>query len=133
MEEEARGAGEAPLPTDAELGILRVLWDEGPSTVREVLEKLPNARAVGYTTVLKLLQIMHGKGLVERDEAGRSHVYRAAVPAQRTERRLVADLIDRAFAGSASKLVMRALGTGQATPAELEEIRRLLDTLEGGG
>lgn len=120
-----------PLPTDAELAILQVLWREGPSTVREVLEKLPSHRPVGYTTVLKLLQIMHVKGLVKRDESSRSHVYRATVAEQGTEARLVADLIDRGFSGSAGRLVLRALSTKQATSEEIQEIRRLLNELEG--
>lgn len=119
------------MPTDAELRILRVLWRQGPSTVREVLDALSPEQAVGYTTVLKLLQIMHEKGLVERDEGARTHVYRAAVAQQTTERRLVGDLVDRAFAGSSAKLVMRALSTRAATAEELVEIRRMIDELEG--
>lgn len=122
--------GEPPIPTDAELGILRVLWQAGPSTVRQVLEDLPAERSVGYTTVLKLLQIMHDKGLVARDESTRTHVYRAAVAERRTERRLVADLVERAFSGSLERLVMRALPEERATPAEAEEIRRLIRRLE---
>ena len=122
--------GAPPLPTDAELGILQVLWRRGPSTVREVLGELGRERPVGYTTVLKLLQIMHEKGLVERDESERSHRYRAAVAEQATQRRLVGDLIDRGFEGSAGRLVLRALSARRATPEELSEIRRLLDELE---
>lgn len=122
--------GAPPLPTDAELGILQVLWRRGPSTVREVLGELGRERPVGYTTVLKLLQIMHEKGLVERDESERSHRYRAAVAEQVTQRRLVGDLIDRGFEGSAGRLVLRALSARRATPEELSEIRRLLDELE---
>lgn len=98
-----------PIPTDAELALLPILWSEGPSTVREVLESLPRERRVGYTTVLKLLQIRAEKGLVEGDETERTHVYRARVAEQGTERRLVADLADRAFEGSTARLVMRAL------------------------
>ena len=119
-----------PLPTDAELGILQVLWRRGPSTVREVLGELSAERPVGYTTVLKLLQIMHDKGLVERDESERSHRYRSAVAEQVTQRRLVGDLIDRGFEGSAGRLVLRALSARKATQEELTEIRRLLDELE---
>jgi BlaI family transcriptional regulator, penicillinase repressor len=122
--------GAPPLPTDAELGILQVLWRRGPSTVREVLGDLGRERPVGYTTVLKLLQIMHEKGLVERDESERSHRYRAAVAEQATQRRLVGDLIDRGFEGSAGRLVLRALSARRATREELSEIRRLLDELE---
>jgi BlaI family transcriptional regulator, penicillinase repressor len=131
MSQESRASGEPPLPTDAELGILRVLWGSGASTVRQVLEELPGERAVGYTTVLKLLQIMHEKGLVTRDETSRTHVYRAAVAEQPTERRLVADLADRAFSGSTGRLVMRALSDRKASPGELEEIRRMIERLEG--
>lgn len=121
-----------PIPTDAELSLLRILWREGPCTVREVLEALPEERRVGYTTVLKILQIMHEKGLVERDESERTHVYRARVAEPGTERRLVADLADRVFGGSTTRLVMRALAERRASPEELEEIRRLLDGLEEG-
>ena len=124
---------EPPIPTDAELRILRVLWERGASTVREVLDELPGDRSVGYTTVLKLLQIMHEKGLVGRDERARTHVYTARVAEGRTERRLVSDLIDRAFSGSAAALVMRALDDRAATAEELEEIRRLIDRLQEGG
>ena len=122
--------GGTPLPTDAELGILQVLWRRGPSTVREVLGDLGAERPVGYTTVLKLLQIMHEKGLVERDESQRSHRYSPAVAEQATERRLVGELIDRGFEGSAGRLVLRALSERKATQEELSEIRRLLDELE---
>lgn len=121
-----------PIPTDTELGILRVLWARGPSTVRDVLEAQPVGRSVGYTTVLKLLQIMYEKGLVERDESSRSHVYRASVEEQATERRLVTDLAERGFAGSTARLVMRALSTKRPTAGELEEISRLIERLEGG-
>ena len=124
---------EPPIPTDAELRILRVLWERGASTVREVLEELPDERPVGYTTVLKLLQIMHEKGLVARDERARTHVYSAGVAEQRTERRLVSDLIERAFSGSAATLVMRALADRPASAEELEEIRRLIDRLQEEG
>jgi BlaI family transcriptional regulator, penicillinase repressor len=120
------------LPTEGELEILRVLWDRGPSTVREVHERLAHLRAVGYTTVLKLLQIMHAKGLVTRDESERTHVYTAAAARTATERRLVRDLAERAFGGSAARLVLRALPDVPATPAEIEEIRALLRRLEEG-
>jgi predicted transcriptional regulator len=117
-------------PTDAELEILNVLWDRGPSTVREVQEALADAKESGYTTVLKLMQIMARKGLVERDEEQRAHVYRAAEARDRTQRRLVDDLVDRAFDGSAAGLVLNALGSRRATVAELAEIRKLLDAHE---
>src|SRR5262245_31363522 len=116
-------------PTDAELAILRVLWSRGPSTVREVAETL--GREAGYTTVLKLLQIMTEKKLVVRDASARTHVYQAAYSEDQTQRHLVSDLISRAFDGSAAKLVMQALSSGKASPAELEEIRKLLDSHRG--
>ena len=116
-------------PTDAELAILRVLWRLGPSTVREVHAELEQT---GYTTVLKQLQIMTEKGLVVRDESERAHVYAAREPREEVQRGLVGDLVDRAFDGSASQLVLRALSSRPASEAELTEIRRLLDELEGG-
>ena len=119
-----------PLPTDAELALLQVLWKDGPSTVRDVLDSLPASKRVGYTTILKLLQIMHEKGLVTRDESARSHVYKAAVAENGTEALLVSDLIQRGFSGSAGRLVLRALSTQKATTTELNEIRTLLDRLE---
>jgi predicted transcriptional regulator len=121
-----------PRPTPAELEILRVLWQRGPSTVREVHAELERERATGYTTVLKLLQIMAEKGLVTRDESARAHVYAARVPAEDTQRQLVRDLLDRAFGGSALKLVMHALSARKASPAEIARIRRMLDEMEGG-
>ena len=108
-----------PRPTDAELAILRVLWDRGPSTVRQVHDVLALERQAAYTTALKLLQIMTEKGLVERDERDRTHVDRARVGEEQTQRQLVRDLVDRAFAGSASKLVMQALAARRASPEEL--------------
>jgi predicted transcriptional regulator len=117
-------------PTDAELGILRVLWDRGPSTVRQVAEAL--GRESGYTTVLKLLQIMTDKGLVRRDEAQRTHVYQAAYTQDQTQRQLVSDLLNRAFDGSSAKLVLQALAARKASPEELAEIRKLLDRHRGG-
>jgi predicted transcriptional regulator len=122
----------APRPTDGELEILRVLWERGPSTVREVHESLGDSRRTGYTTVLKLLQIMTEKGIVRRDESERAHVYQARAPREETEGVLVGDLLDRAFAGSASALVLRALSAKKTSPQELAQIRRLLDEIEGG-
>src|SRR5262245_45412752 len=116
-------------PTDAELAILRVLWTRGPSTVREVAEAM--GRTTGYTTVLKLLQIMTEKRLVARDESARTHVYKAAYSEDQTQRHLVSDLMTRAFDGSAAKLVLQALAAGKASPEELEEIRQLLDSQKG--
>jgi BlaI family penicillinase repressor len=121
-----------PRPTDAELAILRVLWRRGPSTVRQVHEDLERRSVTGYTTVLKLLQIMTEKGLVERDESQRAHVYVARLPEEQTLGQLVGDLLDRAFEGSSSRLVMRALESRPATREELAEIRRMLDSMEGG-
>lgn len=119
-----------PRPTDAELAILRVLWERGPSTVREVAEALQKERGTGYTTALKLMQIMTDKGLVQRDDSNRSHVYEAVAPAEETQRQLVGDLLDRAFGGSAQQLVLRALSARKASSAELAEIRQLLDEME---
>ena len=116
-------------PTDAELEILAVLWDHGPSTVRQVHEKL--ARPTGYTTVLKLLQIMTEKQFVVRDESERSHVYTAKHRQGQMQKRLVKDLVDRAFAGAADKLVMQALSSRRLSEAELANIRELLDDIEG--
>jgi len=119
-------------PTDAELAILRVIWSRGPSTVRQVHEALSRDRETGYTTVLKLMQIMTEKGLVERDESERTHVYQARFTQEATQQRLVSDLLDKAFGGSASQLVMQALAAKPASADELAQIRRLLDELEGG-
>ena len=121
---------ELPRPTEAELAILRVLWDRGPSTVRDVQEALEHERGTGYTTALKLLQIMTEKGLVRRDDRQRTHVFEAVLPAEATQRQLVRDLVDRAFGGSAQQLVMQALSAKKASKADLAEIRRLLDTME---
>src|SRR5919107_1212818 len=123
---------ETPRPTDAELEILKVLWRRGPSTVREVFDALSEARGTGYTTVLKLMQIMAEKGLVVRDETARAHRYEPAAPEDETQRRLVGDLLRKAFDGSAKKLVMQALSTERASAEELSEIRRMLDELERG-
>lgn len=116
-------------PTDAELGILRVLWARGPSTVREVAAAL--GRDESYTTMLKLLQIMTEKGLVERDESARTHVYRSMHSEAKTQKQLVVDLLSRAFDGSAAKLVLHALDSGTASKEELAEIRRLIDRHRG--
>jgi len=121
---------ELPRPTDAELSILRVLWQEGPSTVRQVRDVLERTQPTGYTTVLKLFQIMIDKGLVVRDESRRTHVYRASRSEAHTQRQLVGDLLRRAFGGSALKLVMQALTTKKASAEELAEIRKLIETIE---
>jgi predicted transcriptional regulator len=121
-----------PKPTDAELSILRVLWDCGPSTVRKIWEQLNPKHQTGYTTILKLMQIMFEKGLLRRDETERSHVYYASVSQEQTQRQVVGHVLDRVFAGSAPRLVMQALAGRKATREELAEIRRLLDEMEGG-
>jgi predicted transcriptional regulator len=121
---------ELPRPTDAELAILRVLWQEGPSTVRRVRDVLERHQPTGYTTVLKLFQIMMAKGLVVRDESERTHVYRASRSEAQTQRQLINDLLHRAFGGSASKLVMQALATKKASANELAAIRTLIENLE---
>jgi predicted transcriptional regulator len=122
----------APRPTDAELAILRVLWQRGPSTVKDVHKALAATRKTGYTTVLKFMQIMAEKGLLTRDASTFAHVYEAAVPQGETERSLVADLLERAFAGSTSRLVLQALAAKKATPEELAEIRKILRKHERG-
>jgi predicted transcriptional regulator len=124
--------GKPPKPTEAELAILRVLWQRGPSTVRQVHEDLNRVKKAGYTTVLKFMQIMTEKGLLSRDERPYAHVYEARLPREQTQRTLVADLIDRAFEGSLSGLVMGALSTRKAAPEELAEIRRMLKDHERG-
>jgi predicted transcriptional regulator len=124
---------EEPLqkPTVSELEILRVLWARGPSTVREVHEELSEKKALGYTTVLKLLQIMTAKGTVRRNEEQRAHVYEACQPATETKRQLVGDVLQRVFEGSASELMIHALEGRRTSKEELDELRRLLDEYEG--
>jgi BlaI family transcriptional regulator, penicillinase repressor len=117
-------------PTDAELAILRTLWTRGPSTVRDVAAAM--GREGAYTTVLKLLQIMADKGLVRRDESSRTHIYEATYSETHTQQNLVADLLERAFDGSAAKLVMSALSAKRTSPKELAEIRKLLKSKQGG-
>jgi predicted transcriptional regulator len=117
-------------PTDAELAILQVLWTRGPSTVRQVHDALSGARETGYTTTLKLMQIMAEKGLVTRDETARTHVYHAALTRDQTQRQLVSDLVDRAFGGSAAALVMQALSSHPASDVELAEIQRLVSAYQ---
>jgi BlaI family transcriptional regulator, penicillinase repressor len=119
-----------PKPTDAELEILCVLWSRGPSTVRDVHEVIAESKPTQYTTVLKQLQVMSEKGLVRRDESQRSHVYQASRPREWTRSQLAGDLLQRAFEGSASKLVMGALSAQRASKRELAELRRILDEYE---
>jgi len=120
-----------PRPTDAELAILRVLWERGASTVRQVHEIMSRERPTAYTTALKLMQIMTEKGLVRRDESDRTHIYHARLTEEQTQRQLVRDLLDRAFGGSSTKLVMQALAARRASAEELSEIRRLIEGREG--
>ncbi len=118
-------------PTASELEILRVLWERGPSTVRDVYEALLEKKDLGYTTVLKLLQIMTAKGSVRRNEDQRAHVYEACHPATETKRQLVGDVLQRVFQGSASELMIHALEGRRTSKKELDELRRLLDEYEG--
>lgn len=120
-------------PTAAELEILGVLWRLGPSTVREIHEEMQKRQEAGYTTVLKLMQIMTEKGLLARDERERAHVYRPVMKQEETQRQIVTDLMERAFGGSAAQLVLRALSAKKSSKAELQEIREMLDRMEGGG
>jgi predicted transcriptional regulator len=120
-------------PTESELAILSVLWRRGPSTVREVHEALGGDKRTGYTTPLKLMQIMTGKGLVTRDESSRTHVYKAKKAKHSTQQQLVRSLVDRVFEGSSKSLIMQALSAKKSSPEDLAEIRELLDTMEGGG
>jgi len=125
---------QTPRPTDGELEILRVLWRDGPSTVRDVHAALSKAKPhTGYTTVLKLMQIMAEKGLAARDETSRAHVYRARVSEAQAQQQMVRNLLDRAFDGSAARLVMQALSSRKATAGELAEIRHMLDEFEKSG
>src|ERR1700723_1482395 len=119
-------------PTTSELEILRVLWTRGPSTVRDVHDSLKEQKTLGYTTVLKLLQIMTTKGTVRRNETQRRHVYEACLPAEQTKRQLAGDMLLRVFEGSESQLMMQALAGSKSSPEEIGELRRLLDEYERG-
>ena len=121
-----------PSPTEAELEILQVLWEYGPSTVRFVNEKLNRKKRVGYTTTLKIMQIMTDKNLVRRDEASRSHVYSVLADREETQNLLLDRFLATAFGGSAMKLVMQALGNHKTSKDELEQIKKMINTLEGG-
>jgi len=122
-------------PTDVELEILQILWKEGPSTVRFVNDELNKQRAneTGYTTTLKMLQLMTEKGLVSRDTSNRTHIYKALLNQEDTQKTLVNRLVDTAFGGSAMKLVMQALGNKKTSKKDLEEIKKMIDKLEKGG
>ena len=119
-------------PTDKELTILAILWDQGPSTVQEVHERLHPQGETGYTTTLKLMQIMYDKGLVSRHDAGRRHVYSPTESEEKTQKKVVKDLLGKVFAGSAEKLVMRALSVKKVSSEELNHIRKMLDDIDGG-
>ena len=125
-------AKQHPNPTNAELAILGVIWEHGPCTVREVLGHLSERQEVGYTTVLKLMQIMTDKGLLQRDTSVRPQIFSASRPRKQTQQQLLRDLLDRAFNGSPGNLVLQALATRKSTPEELRQIRDLLDELEEG-
>lgn len=121
-----------PKPTDGELAILQVLWAKGPGTVKVVHEALKKHRAIGYTTALKLMQIMIEKGLLTRKKFGKTHVYHPAVSEEITQKQLLDKLVDSAFQGSAMKLIMQALGNEKTTSDELAQIKLLIEKLEGG-
>lgn len=120
----------SPKPTASELEILHVLWERGPSTVREVHQALSDKRPIGYTSVLKLMQIMTAKGTLRRNEQQRAHVYEAVQPAEKTKRQLALDVLQRVFDGSASQLMMHALADRKASKEEVDELRRLLNDYE---
>jgi BlaI family transcriptional regulator, penicillinase repressor len=121
---------ETPKPTEAELEILQVLWERGPCSVREVNDVLSAKRDIGYTTTLKFLQIMHEKGLLEREKDGKGHIYAAIVDRELTQRVLLDRFLESAFSGSAMQLVLQTLGGHKASPAEIDQIRAYLDTIE---
>ena len=122
---------ERPRPTESELGILRVLWENGPLSVRAVLAKLNDEKPTGYTTVLKMMQIMTDKGLVERDESCRPQIYRPTDPQAKTQRQLVRHMLDRVFGGSTRAMVLQALSEKKTSPRDLKEIEKLLNRIEG--
>ena len=126
-------ASKPPRPTEAELAILQVLWSSGPLSVRAVQQVMNQTKPTGYTTVLKMLQIMFEKGLVDRDDNVRPQIYRACHSQEQTQRRLLGDLVHRAFGGSVKALVLQALATKKSSPEELDAIEKLLDRMEGKG
>lgn len=119
-------------PTESELEILQILWDKGLATVRDVHESLSATKDVGYTTTLKLMQIMHEKGLVKRDESMRTHVYQASVNKEKTQKHILGKMIDTLFGGSSTQLILQALGNSETktSPEELDQIQKLLDNLK---
>ena len=116
-----------PRPTDRELTILQILWDNGPSTVRQVNEAMNKDEDTGYTTTLKLMQIMNEKGLLRRDDSQFKHIFKPAITEEKTQKQLVGDLLERAFSGSAEKLVMRALSAKKVSKKELAGIKKMID------
>ena len=121
-----KSTNELPKPTEVELELLQALWEKGEATVRELYEVISEQRPLGYTSVLKMLQIMTEKGLVERTEAGKAHIYRASASQQETQSQLLRDLSERLFAGSAAQLAMHALAMEPASAEEIEEIRKII-------
>lgn len=121
----------SPQPTEVELQILRILWERGPSPVREIHARLEAEKGTNYSTTVKMLSVMRQKGLVTRNEAAQPHIYKPALSRRKAGKRMVSDLIDRVYEGSATSLVLQALSTSKATPSELAEVRRLLDEMEG--
>jgi predicted transcriptional regulator len=122
-------SSKAIKPTESELEILQVLWQKGQATVREVFEEIARTKDIGYTTTLKLMQIMFEKGLVTRDDSSKTHIYTPAVTREKTQRHLVGKMIDTLFSGSSSQLVIQALGNHKTSPEELDEIQKILDNL----
>lgn len=118
-------------PTDKELSILSILWDKGPSTVRQVNEEMAKEQRTGYTTTLKLMQIMSDKGLLIRDDSKFQHIYKPAVSEEKTQKQVIGDLLDRVFSGSAGKLVMRALSAKKVSADELAKIKKIIEEIEG--
>jgi BlaI family penicillinase repressor len=117
-------------PTESELEILQVLWSRETASVRDVHEELAKSKDVGYTTTLKLMQIMHEKGIVKRDDSFKTHIYQAAVSKEKTQKHLLGKMINTLFGGSPTELIIQALGNHKASPQELEEIQQLLDNLK---
>lgn len=125
-------ATEFVKPTDKELEILQILWEKGPASVRDVHDALGGEEQNGYTTILKLMQIMHEKRLVTRQKNGKQHLYEAVPTLENTRQQMLNKMIDKVFKGSAMQLVLSALGNGNSSKEELDEIRKYLDKLEGG-
>jgi len=125
-------AKQAPIPTDSELEILQVLWQHGPSTVRFVNEEMNKGKEIGYTTTLKIMQIMLEKGIVIRNEESRTHIYTPAISEDAAQKKLLDRFMDATFRGSAMKLVTQALGSGKTSKEELDEIKKLIEQIEGG-